>query len=172
MAVNVSAVQFRQAQLPDLVRRVVEEAGVAPHLVGLELTEGVALDDPTGASQIMDRLHAQGIRLLIDDFGTGYSSLSQLRRFQVSKLKIDRSFINDLQNNPEDRAIVRAIISMARALDMLTLAEGVESAWQMDFLREEGCEEIQGFYFSRPLPADDFETFVRRHHQTLAATAA
>jgi len=172
LAVNVSAVQFRQSQLPELVKRLVDEAGVPPHLLGLELTEGVALDDPVGASQIMDRLHAQGIRLLIDDFGTGYSSLSQLKRFQVSTLKIDRSFISDLQNNPEGQAIVRAIISMAQALDMLTLAEGVESAWQMDFLREEGCQEIQGFYFSRPLPADEFETFVRQHQQALAATAA
>lgn len=171
MAVNVSAVQFRQAQLPELVKRLLEEAKVAPPLLGLELTEGVALDDPMGASQIMDRLHAQGIRLLMDDFGTGYSSLSQLKRFQVSKLKIDRSFISDLQNNAEDRAIVRAIISMAQALDMLTLAEGVESAWQMDFLRDEGCQEIQGFHFSRPLPADNFEEFVRQHQQAPTAAA-
>lgn len=171
LAVNVSAVQFRQSQLPDLVKRLIEEAGVAPDLVGLELTEGVALEDPVGASHIMDRLHAQGIRLLIDDFGTGYSSLSQLKRFQVSTLKIDRSFIHDLQNNPEDRALVRAIISMAQALDMLTLAEGVENAWQMDFLRKEGCQEIQGFHFSRPLPASDFEHFVRRHHQSLTAAS-
>lgn len=163
MAVNVSAVQFRQAHLPELVKRLVSEAGVAPDLVGLELTEGVALDDPVGASLILDRLHAQGIRLLMDDFGTGYSSLSQLKRFQVSKLKIDRSFIKDLENNPEDQAIVRAIISMAQALDMLTLAEGVENAWQLAFLRREGCHEIQGFHFSRPLPASEFETLIRQH---------
>jgi EAL domain-containing protein (putative c-di-GMP-specific phosphodiesterase class I) len=112
----------------------------------------------------MHSLRQNGFHLSIDDFGTGYSSLSYLRKFNVDKLKIDRSFIIDLANNPNDQSIVSAIIQMAHSLGMVTLAEGVETAEQLAALRGKGCDQIQGYYFSRPLHAQEFETFVRQHH--------
>jgi diguanylate cyclase (GGDEF)-like protein len=159
LAVNLSAVQFRHANLPALVSRVLAEAALPAQLVELELTEGVAMDDPHAAVQVMNDLHARGVRLSIDDFGTGYSSLSYLKKFQVYKLKIDQSFVRDLTEDPDDRAIVAAIIRMAEGLGLSTLAEGVETAGQLDFLRSQGCVEVQGYHFSRPLPADEFHTY-------------
>jgi diguanylate cyclase (GGDEF)-like protein/PAS domain S-box-containing protein len=161
IAVNLSAVQFRQANLPDFVSRVLDETGVPAQCLELELTESVAWDDPESAIAVMDKLHARGVRMSIDDFGTGYSSLSSLKRFKVYKLKIDQSFVHGVTDDAEDQAIVSAIISMARSLGMRTIAEGVETAGQMDFLRDRGCDEMQGYWFSRPLPAEQFEAFVR-----------
>jgi len=161
MAVNLSSVQFRHADLPALVSRILDEAGVPARLLELELTEGVAMVDPLGAIAVMNDLHARGVRLSIDDFGTGYSSLSYLKKFRVYKLKIDQSFVRDLTDDPEDRAIVSAIISMAGSLGLQTIAEGVETAGQLAYLRERGCTEVQGYHFSRPLPAADFESYVR-----------
>ena len=109
----------------------------------------------------MDKLRARGVRLSMDDFGTGYSSLSQLKRFQIYKLKIDQSFVQDLDRNNNDRAIVSAIIRMAQALGMQTTAEGVETEAQLEFLREEGCDEAQGYHFSRPLPSGELGQFLR-----------
>jgi diguanylate cyclase (GGDEF)-like protein/PAS domain S-box-containing protein len=163
MAVNLSSVQFRHADLPALVSRVLSDAGLPPQLLELELTESVAMGDPLGAISLMNDLHTRGIRLSIDDFGTGYSSLSYLKKFRVYKLKIDQSFVRDLTEDPEDRAIVSAIISMADSLGLSTIAEGVETPGQLEFLRERGCTEVQGYLFSRPLPAADFEAFVRTH---------
>lgn len=120
--------------------------------------------DPETASQIMQSLRKQGFRLSIDDFGTGYSSLSYLKQFNIDKLKIDRSFIIDLAHNPNDQAIVTTIIQMAHSLGMITLAEGVETKDQLEALRSRGCDAIQGFYFSKPLSALDFEAFVQKHH--------
>ena len=163
MAVNLSSVQFRHADLPALVSRVLAEAGLPPQRLELELTESVAMGDPLGAISLMNDLHARGIRLSIDDFGTGYSSLSYLKKFRVYKLKIDQSFVRDLTEDPEDRAIVSAIISMADSLGLSTIAEGVETPGQLEFLRERGCAEGQGYLFSRPLPPADFEAFARAH---------
>ncbi|NEH89380.1 EAL domain-containing protein, partial [Rhizobium leguminosarum] len=120
----------------------------------LELTEGVAVDDPRSAIATMDQLFARGVRMSMDDFGTGYSSLSQLKRFQIYKLKIDQSFVRDLGVDSNDRAIVSAIIRMAQALGIRTTAEGVETAEQLEYLREQGCDEAQGYYFSRPQSAE------------------
>jgi diguanylate cyclase (GGDEF)-like protein len=156
IAVNLSAAQFRQRDLLDVVCRILDEAGVPPQCLELELTENVALKDPEGAVAIMDKLNARGIRMSIDDFGTGYSSLSYLKRFKAYRLKIDKSFVHDIIENAEDQAIVTAIISMANSLGMHTIAEGVETAGQMEFLREKGCDELQGYWFSRPLPVDQF----------------
>ena len=161
MAVNISAVQFRHANLTDLITRILDEVKLPPQYLELELTEGVAMDDPVGAIEIMDSLHQRGIRMSIDDFGTGYSSLSYLKRFKAYKLKIDQSFVRDITDDSEDRAIVSAIINMAGSLGLQTIAEGVETAGQLAFLREQGCNEMQGYYFSRPLPADQLEAFAR-----------
>nr|WP_051303471.1 GGDEF and EAL domain-containing protein [Comamonas composti] len=161
MAVNLSAIQFHQQQLPELINRILQETQVPADALELELTEGVAVNDPHAATLTMDRLRSQGVRLSMDDFGTGYSSLSQLKRFQIYKLKIDQSFIQDLDHDSNDRAIVSAIIRMAQALGMQTTAEGVETAAQLQFLREQGCDEAQGYHFSRPLPPREVEAFLR-----------
>lgn len=161
MAVNLSAVQFRHAQLPERVEQILTEEGLAPQHLELELTEGVAMDDPLAAIAVMDSLHARGVHMSIDDFGTGYSSLSYLKRFQVYKLKIDQSFVHDITIDPEDKAIVGAIISLADSLGLRTIAEGVETEAQLAFLREQGCHEVQGYYYSKPLPPDEFEVFAR-----------
>lgn len=161
MAVNLSAVQFRHANLPQLVTSILAQAGLSPQLLELELTEGVAMTNPLGAIAVMHDLHQRGVRMSIDDFGTGYSSLSYLKRFQVYKLKIDQSFVRDITEDPDDRAIVGAIISMASSLGLKTIAEGVETEGQLAFLRARGCTEAQGYYFSKPLNAEAFEAYVR-----------
>jgi len=163
MAVNLSAVQFRHPHLPELVTQILDEEKLAPQYLELELTESVAMDDAPTAIAVMDRLHARGIRMSIDDFGTGYSSLSYLKRFKVYKLKIDQSFVRDISKDPEDRAIVSAIISLANSLGLQTIAEGVETEGQLAFLREQGCDEVQGYYYSKPLTAESFAAFVRAH---------
>jgi EAL domain-containing protein (putative c-di-GMP-specific phosphodiesterase class I) len=134
----------------------------------VELTEGVAMNDPLGAIAIMNRLQQSGVRMSIDDFGTGYSSLNYLKRFNIYKLKIDQSFVRDITVDPEDKAIVSAIIGLARTLGFQTIAEGVETQGQLAFLRQQGCDEVQGYFFSRPLPADQFETFMRSHNPDVA----
>ncbi|MFZ6759462.1 bifunctional diguanylate cyclase/phosphodiesterase [Undibacterium sp. Ji50W] len=161
IAVNLSAVQFRHHDLPALVTRILREADMPPECLELELTEGVAMHDPQGAIAVMNNLHERGIRMSIDDFGTGYSSLSYLKQFKVYKLKIDRSFVRDITSDPEDRAIVSAVISMARSMGLMTIAEGVETAEQLEFLRQQACDEVQGYLYSKPLPADQFEAYVR-----------
>lgn len=172
MAVNVSAVQFRHPNLPGLVSRILAEEGVLPDCLELELTEGVASNDPERAIAIMADLRARGVRMSIDDFGTGYSSLSYLKRFQVCKLKIDKSFVQDITVNAEDRAIVYAIIGMASSLGLRTIAEGVETQEQLDALRARGCDEIQGYFYSRPLPAQECEQFLRAHRPAAVLTVA
>ena len=161
MAVNLSAVQFRHPNLPDLVSQVLDEAGLPPRYLELELTESVASDSPKSAIAIMRDLHTRGVRMSIDDFGTGYSSLSYLKRFQVYKLKIDQSFVRDITVDPDDRAIVSAIISMAGSLGLQTIAEGVETREQLDFLRAQGCDEVQGYFCSKPLSTPDCEIYLR-----------
>lgn len=161
IAVNLSAVQFRQPKLLKLVTQILKEEGLPPQYLELELTEGVTMNDPVTAVKVMDNLHERGIRMSIDDFGTGYSSLSQLKRFQVYKLKIDQSFVRDIVVDPDDKAIVKAIINVARGLGLRTIAEGVETQEQLEFLQENGCDEMQGFHYSKPITADQFETLVR-----------
>jgi len=154
MSVNLSAIQFRNRELPELISRILEEEGLPPEYLELELTEAVAVNDPQGAIAIMNEMHDRGVRMSIDDFGTGFSSLSHLKKFKVYKLKIDQSFVRDISTDVEDRAIVSAIINMARSLGLKTIAEGVETVEQLDFLHEQQCDEVQGYYFSKPvLPA-------------------
>jgi diguanylate cyclase (GGDEF)-like protein/PAS domain S-box-containing protein len=161
MAVNLSALQLLQAELPSLVDRILHEAGLAPADLELELTEGAAMQDPQRAIAVLEALHQRGIRVSIDDFGTGHSSLSYLKRFQAHKLKIDQSFVRDIHVATDDHAIVAAIIHMASSLGMHTIAEGVETEAQLRFLRQQGCDEAQGYLFSRPLSAAQLEAFVR-----------
>jgi diguanylate cyclase (GGDEF)-like protein/PAS domain S-box-containing protein len=164
MAVNLSAVQFRNPQLPELVTRILNEAGLPANQFELELTERVTMDNPASAIAMMNKLHELGVRMSIDDFGSGYSSLSHLKRFQVYKLKIDQSFVREITVDPEDKAIVSAIISLANSLNIQVIAEGVETAGQLAFLRLQGCSEVQRYYFSKPLPADEFAAFVRNRN--------
>jgi EAL domain-containing protein (putative c-di-GMP-specific phosphodiesterase class I) len=161
VAVNISAIQFRDSHFPDLVTSILDEENLPHHYLELELTEAAAMDNPEAAVKMMDKLDSLGIRMSIDDFGTGYSSLSYLKRFKVYKLKIDRSFVCDITEDAEDKAIVAAIFNMASSLGVRTIAEGVETAGQLAFLRLQGCNEVQGYYFSRPVPADKFEAYVR-----------
>jgi diguanylate cyclase (GGDEF)-like protein/PAS domain S-box-containing protein len=161
MAVNLSAVQFRQSNLTQVVSRILDEESLAAQFLELELTESVAMDNPLAAIETMDKLRTRGVRMSIDDFGTGYSSMSYLKRFRVHKLKIDRSFVADLAADPDDEAIVAATISLAHDLGLQTIAEGVENEAQLAFLRGKGCDEAQGYLFSKPLPAAQFESFAR-----------
>jgi len=154
VAVNVSAVQFRQEGFCELIRRVLYETGLAPQYLELELTESLLLANADLMLSVVQELKAMGVTLAIDDFGTGYSSFSYLRQFRVSKLKIDRVFIRDVAVNPDDAAITTAIISMAKSLRLKVIAEGVEDEAQMSFLRAHQCDEIQGYYFSKPLAVD------------------
>ena len=160
VAVNLSAVQFAQPDLPERVARMARDLGIDPSLLEMELTEAVAMKDPEVAAQTMEQLVGQGFSLSIDDFGTLYSSLSYLKRFAVYKLKIDQSFVRDLDHDLDDQAIVKAIIQMAHSLELLTLAEGVETEAQRAFLQAQGCDEAQGYYFSRPLEVDAFAAYL------------
>ena len=164
IAVNLSAVQFRQVRLPELVVQILEQAKLPPEYLELELTESVAMDAPLAAIAVMDELHARGIRMSIDDFGTGYSSLSYLKKFKINKLKVDQSFVRDISDDAESRAIVTAIITLAASMGFQTIAEGVETAGQLAFLRMQGCDLVQGYYFSRPLSVAQFEAFILAHN--------
>ena len=167
MAVNLSAVQFRHPKLLETISAIIENTGLAPEYLELELTEGVAMHDPKKAISIMNDLHNRGVRLSIDDFGTGYSSLSYLKKFKIYKLKIDQSFIRDINIDDEDKAIVSAIIQMAKSLGLKTIAEGVETTSQLEYLKEQGCDEIQGYFYSKPVPAKEFELFRESLHVRL-----
>src|ERR1700722_12812863 len=163
VAVNVSAIQFRQEGFCRLIRKVLDETGLAPQYLELELTESLLLANADLMLAVVQKLKAMGLTLAIDDFGIGYSSFGYLRQFQVSKLKIDRSFIRDVAVNPDDAAITAAIISMAKSLKLRVIAEGVETEEQMSFLRAHHCDEIQGYYFSKPLTADKIADKLRGH---------
>jgi diguanylate cyclase (GGDEF)-like protein/PAS domain S-box-containing protein len=169
VAVNVSAVQFRQEGFCQLIRRVLDETGLAPQYLELELTESLLLANADVTFSVLQELKDMGVTLAIDDFGTGYSSFNYLRQFRVSKLKIDRSFIRDIAVNPDDAAITTAIISMAKSLNLRVIAEGVENEAQMSFLRAHQCDEIQGYYFCKPLAVDKVADKLRGAHPVAKA---
>jgi len=162
VAVNISAVQFRQHVFSDLIARILEDTGLPPELLELELTESLLLSNRDSVLSILRTLSDMGIGLAIDDFGTGYSSLSYLKQFRVHKLKIDRSFVRDLTKDPDDAAITAAIIDMAKNLNLRVIAEGVEEEGQLEFLRNHQCDEIQGYIFSKPLAAAQLEELLLR----------
>jgi EAL domain-containing protein (putative c-di-GMP-specific phosphodiesterase class I) len=153
VAVNLSVVQFRHEGLQTTVAHALQASGVAPGMLELELTESVAMEDSEFTVATINALKVLGVKLSIDDFGTGYSSLSYLKRFAVDKLKIDQSFVRGLNHDAEDEAIVTAVISLANSLGLHTIAEGVETEEQAAFLKASGCNEFQGYLFSRPVPA-------------------
>ena len=167
MSVNLSALQFRRAGLIETVAGALDRSGLPSHLLELELTESILLQDVENNLESVRQLKALGVRLSIDDFGTGYSSLSYLKRFAVDRLKIDRSFVRDVNLDPDNAAIVRAVIQLARSLRLGIIAEGVETQEQLAFLRDEGCQEVQGFLYSRPLAPANLETFLREHRATV-----
>ena len=152
MAVNVSAVQFKHREFVDLVRQILQETGLEPERLELEITEGVLLYDTAAALEILTALKTIGVRIAMDDFGTGYSSLGYLNSFPFDKIKIDRSFIINVADKEKSSAIVRSVISLGQSLSMVTIAEGVETSQQLEFLRAEGCDEVQGYFFGKPVP--------------------
>jgi diguanylate cyclase (GGDEF)-like protein len=155
ISVNLSPKQFRQKQLPRKVETILRETGLSGDKLELELTESVLMDDQKYSGEVLDELKGLGSFIALDDFGTGYSSLGFLKTFPVDTLKIDRSFIQDIGEDEEDRAICSAIVSLGRALNLQVMAEGVETEAQMGILREQGCHLVQGFLFARPMPPDD-----------------
>jgi len=166
VSVNLSASQFRDSGLVDSIRRALEDAGLEARYLEVELTEGAVMSDPEQSIAILEHLSSMGVLVSVDDFGTGYSSMSYLRRFPIDKLKIDRVFIDEIVSRPEDASIVRAIVSLAHSLRLKVVAEGVETPAQLDFLKTAGCDEYQGYHFSRPLPAAAFERLIRESHST------
>ena len=171
VAVNLSARQFVQANLVSDVARVLDASGLAPGLLELEITESMVMDNPEQAIKTLRQLKSMGIALAIDDFGTGYSSLGYLKRFPIDNIKIDRSFIKDIPRNSDDATITRTIIDMTHNLRLKAVAEGVETAAQLDFLREHGCDEMQGYYFSQPLAEDAFLALVQAQEAKSAIAA-
>jgi CheY-like chemotaxis protein len=160
VSVNLSARQFTE-HIPSTVRRILDETGLEPRLLELELTESASMTDPQKSFEILRQLKDMGVRLAIDDFGTGYSNLNYLKRFPVDKLKLDQSFVRDIVSDPDDLSISRAVIAMAHGLRLTVIAEGVESQGQLALLADHGCDEIQGFFFSRPVPAEVCEQMLR-----------
>ena len=154
MAVNLSARQFKDPRFPRRVLEILNEIGLAPQYLELEITEGILVDGLESVSAVLQNIKQAGIMISLDDFGTGYSSLSYLKRFPIDKIKIDQSFVHDVLTDLNDASLVRAIIAMARALRLTVIAEGVETQGVCDFLRAEGCDEIQGYHIARPMPAE------------------
>ncbi|MFZ3025108.1 putative bifunctional diguanylate cyclase/phosphodiesterase, partial [Pseudomonas sp.] len=166
VSVNISAQQLRQGNLVSLVRQVLDETGLPARLLELELTESLLLENVESVISTFQQLRSLGILLAIDDFGTGYSSLSYLKRFPVHYVKIDQTFIRDISTNSEDAAITRAIIAMAHGLELKVVAEGVETQAQMDFLKAQHCDELQGYLISEPVPAAAFSQLLREQKAT------
>ncbi len=160
VAVNISALEFRHKDFLAGVALILKETGLAPRYLELELTESILMQDAKASESVLQTLAAMGLRLAIDDFGTGYSSLSYLKRFPIDTLKIDQSFVRDIVSDANDGTIVAAVIGMGKSLKLRVIAEGVETQAQLDFLKARQCDEGQGYLFSHPLPAEDFERFL------------
>jgi EAL domain-containing protein (putative c-di-GMP-specific phosphodiesterase class I) len=162
IAVNISPLQFGRKDFLSKVTNVLKDTGLEAKNLELEVTEGVIIYNENEAIETLVQLKILGVHLAIDDFGTGYSSLSYLRKFNIDKLKIDQSFIHDIQHQAADQSIVRAIIELGRNLKLKVIAEGVEEFEQQAILASMGCDEIQGFYFSHPLPEQNFIDFLQQ----------
>lgn len=160
MGVNISSHQFRQGDLVPMVKQALLDSGLPSSFLELELTESSIMQNVDKTIDILDQLKEAGVNLSVDDFGTGYSSMSYLKRFPLDTLKIDRSFVMDITTDPNDAAIIKAIIAVAKSLGLKTIAEGVETKEQLQFLRNHLCDEIQGFFISKPIPADEVKSFL------------
>ncbi len=172
MSVNISPVQFKQPNLIDAVRRALTDSGLEPERLELEVTEGVLLQNTEAAMTTLRQLKDLGVQIAMDDFGTGYSSLSYLQKFPFDKIKIDRSFVSALETRTDAEAIVRAVVGLGHSLGIQTCAEGVETVEQLAFLKREGCDEVQGYYFGKPMPAPDFERKFSDWHDDAPAEAS
>ena len=162
IAVNLSARQFADENLLKDIAGALEESGMRPELLELELTESMVIQNPEKAIKVLAAIKQMGVRLAIADFGVGYASLAHIKRFPIDTLKVDRSFIRDLTENAEDRSITEAIIAMGKTLSLTVVAEGVETREQQAFLSDHACDAMQGFYFSKPIPHDEFASFMRQ----------
>lgn len=168
IAVNISGVQFHRADIVRLTSDALKESGLDAKYLELEITESVFMENMQTAIDILTQLHKLGVELAVDDFGTGYSSLSYLRQFPIDRLKIDQSFIRNALVNSDDRMIAKTIITLGHSLNLKVIAEGVETVDHEDFLREEGCDEVQGFKYTKPLPQDQFREYVVNYNRNLA----
>ena len=157
---NISARQFQHPDFINLVQRTLRDTGLPPEKLELEITESAVMQDAEKTIATLNALHALGVTLSIDDFGTGYSSLSYLKRFPLAKLKVDQSFVRNLTTSANDAAIARSVILLGHSLNLIVIAEGVETEAQLAWLRAQHCEEMQGYLFSRPVPATEFETLL------------
>ena len=166
VAINLSAMQFMASDLVELVRSALDSAGLPPHRLELEVTESIFLRDADHARAVLEQVMALGCPIALDDFGTGYSSLGYLRKLRFSTIKIDRTFVQGAAtNNPESLAIVRAVVAMADSLGMSTTAEGVETEKELEVIRQLGCKKIQGFFFGRPMEAEEALKLFRASRQ-------
>ena len=160
VAVNLSAVQFRQNNFGEMIKEILREYELDPSGLELEITESAVMHNAEASIALLLELKAMGLKLAVDDFGTGYSSLSYLKRFPIDKLKIDQSFVRDITVDSDDAVIVSTIINMARTLKLKVIAEGVETAEQLSFLKHQECDEIQGYYFSKPMPPEKINSLL------------
>jgi CheY-like chemotaxis protein len=165
VSVNISAIQFRQKNFVSIVERVLRESGLDPRYLELEITESLVMQNIDRVTTILNELKEMGTSLSMDDFGTGYSSLNYLKRFPFNKLKIDQSFVKGITNDPDCAVIIKTVIAMAHSLRLKVIAEGVETAAQLNYLRLNNCDEMQGYYFSRPIKTTDFGRLLRENRQ-------
>jgi EAL domain-containing protein (putative c-di-GMP-specific phosphodiesterase class I) len=172
MSVNLSARQFRAPDLVQTILGVLAETGLEARFLEMEITESMLMHDPEGAITVLDELQKYDIRFAMDDFGTGYSSLNYLKRFPIHKLKIDQSFVFNITTDPDDAAIANAVIELSHGLNLKVIAEGVETEAQRIFLHANGCDEMQGFLFSRPVSAEEMGVLLAANRQKLAAPGA
>jgi EAL domain-containing protein (putative c-di-GMP-specific phosphodiesterase class I) len=162
MAVNVSAIQFLHKGFSSLVTTILAETGLEPEVLELELTESVLINEEDIVLSVLKSLKQIGVKLAIDDFGTGYSSLSRLKNFPIDRLKIDQGFVRNIEQDSDNAAIVVAVIAMAEGMDMKVIAEGVETDGQLAFLKNKRCNEVQGYFLSKPLPTAQVEAFLMK----------
>jgi EAL domain-containing protein (putative c-di-GMP-specific phosphodiesterase class I) len=164
MGINISAIQLRNGNLPVLARGVIEAYGLNPADLIFEITESVAMEQPMETVRILDILHSMGVVVAIDDFGTGYSSLGYLRMFPLDHLKLDRSFVEEIGEDTDGSVICDATIGLAHNLGLKVVAEGVETVEQLEYLRSRGCDLVQGYLYSRPVPAAEVIAFIQQHN--------
>ena len=170
IAINLSAQQFADLSLIENLKQVLSESGCDPSSLEFEITESVVMTDPEQALHLLEQIKTYGITLAIDDFGTGHSSLAYLKRFPVDSVKIDYTFVRNIANDPDDLAIIRAIIALGHTLDLKVIAEGVETVTQLEILRRQQCDEFQGFLFSGAVPPDTFINMLMLEARTRPTT--